>query len=212
MKQKLIRLTVTLPLCAATIVCQAQFKLYNTGSVSIGTVTPPPAKTEMQITGGLNFNPLILYSNDTIHYSYSGINNVNDSTTKAWAVQYGGHDRYYVLGSGQCYGYGYNSISDSTMKMNVHNIRYGLDRVMELQGVTYNLKCDAGRPQMGLLAQSVQRVAPEVVSTTPDGIKTVAYGNLVALLVEAMKEENRKVTRLEQELDSCRTVLSQIKH
>jgi hypothetical protein len=137
---------------------------------------------------------------------------VNDTTTRAWAVQYGGQDKFYVLGSGQCYGYGYYSISDSSLKMNVRNIHDGLDKVMELQGVTYRMKSEPGKPQMGLLAQSVQRVAPEAVSSTPEGIKTVAYGNLVALLVEAMKEENVKVNRLEHELDSCKTVLSQLKH
>ncbi len=212
MKAKLLYFTCGLQLIAAANYCHAQFKLFNTGCAAIGTVTPPPAKTQMQVVGNLNYNPLILYANDNLHNSYSGINSVNDTTTKAWAVQYGGQDKFYVLGSGQCYGYGYYSISDSSLKMNVRNIHDGLDKVMELQGVTYRMKSEPGKPQMGLLAQSVQRVAPEAVSSTPEGIKTVAYGNLVALLVEAVKEENVKVNRLEHELDSCKTVLSQIKH
>ncbi len=56
---------------------------------------------------------------------------------------------------------------------------------------------------MGLIAQSVERVVPEVVTTTSDGLKTVAYGNMVGLLIEALKEEDVKVTYLQHRLDSC---------
>jgi hypothetical protein len=90
-----------------------------------------------------------------------------------------------------------------------------LDKVLKLQGVTYNLKQSSSTVnssgqiisypsslKMGLIAQAVERVAPEVVTTTSDGLKTVAYGNLVGLLIEAIKQEDAKLTGLQYKLDS----------
>ncbi len=170
---------------------------------------------KVQITGNLNTNSFDIFSNATTNSIYSGINWVNDSATKTWAVKYNGQDKFYVLGSGQAYAYGWNTISDSTVKENIHQIKNALDKVLLLNGVTYNFKAAVSisgnipqykefcsTRQMGLLAQSVERVAPEAVTTTGDGLKTVAYGNLVSLLVEAIKDEDKKVTRLQGQLDS----------
>jgi hypothetical protein len=161
----------------------------------------------LQVTAGLNANTFDLYSNASAANIYSGKNYVNNSTTKAWAVENGATEEFYVLGSGQAYSYGWNLLSDSTLKENVAPINNALQKVLQLQGVTYNYKKDrvtsgATPQQMGLLAQAVQRVVPEVVSTTDKGLKTVAYGNLVGLLIEALKQEDKKVNALNKEIDS----------
>jgi hypothetical protein len=169
----------------------------------------------VQVTGGLNSNPLDIYSNYNISSGYSGINWLNDTNTKAWDVKYNTRDEFYVYGNGQAYSYGWNTLSDSTLKDNVYPIKNALDKVLKLQGVTYNLKqpSTASTPssaKMGLIAQAVERVAPEVVTTTDDGLKTVAYGNLVGLLIEAIKQEDAKVTALQQRLDSCISINQQL--
>ena len=163
---------------------------------------------KLQVNGSINRSPFDIYSNAPANNIYSGINWVNNITTKAWAVKNGGQDEFYVSGNGQAYSYGWNIISDSTLKENVCGIKNGLDKVLHLQGVTYTLKRDAGRAtvpirQMGLIAQAVQRVVPEVVLTNGNGIKTIAYSNMVGLLVEAIKQEDNKVNHLQHELDSC---------
>jgi hypothetical protein len=169
-----------------------------------------------QLTGSLNTNPLDIYSNFSSGSSgYSGINWVNDTNIKAWTVKYNSLDKFYVYGNGQAYSYGWNTMSDSTLKENIRGIQCALDKVLKLQGVTYNLKqssvtvSSSGKiisypssAKMGLIAQAVERVVPEVVTTTSDGLKTVAYGNLVGLLIEAIKQEDTKVTKLQHELDS----------
>jgi hypothetical protein len=165
----------------------------------------------LQVNGGLNRSPFDIFSNTTSNNIYSGINWVSNATTKAWAVKNGGNDEFYVYGNGQAYSYGWNTISDSTLKENVVNIYGALGKVLRLQGVTYNLKPSAkelsgGKQnvrQMGLIAQAVQRVVPEVVTTNDNGIKTIAYSNMVGLLVEAIKQEDAKVNLLQHRLDSC---------
>jgi len=59
------------------------------------------------------------------------------------------------------------------------------------------------RKQMGLIAQDVEQVVPEVVRTQEDGKKAIAYANLVALLIEAFKEQQLKINELEQYIQNC---------
>ncbi len=94
----------------------------------------------LQITGSLNSNPFDIFSNCTITGNYSGTNWLNDTNTKAWTVKYNNADKFYVYGNGQAYSFGWNTMSDSTLKENVHLIPNALDKVLKLQGVTYNLK------------------------------------------------------------------------
>jgi hypothetical protein len=59
------------------------------------------------------------------------------------------------------------------------------------------MKANPGKRKTGVIAQEVERVLPEVVSTDPeDGIKSVAYGNVVGLLIEAIKELKEEVDQL----------------
>jgi hypothetical protein len=165
----------------------------------------------LQINGRLNASPFNVYSNTTANNIYSGINWVNNNTTKAWAVKNGGQDEFYVYGNGQAYSYGWNTISDSTLKDHVFNIQNALNKVLLLQGVTYNLKQSSLSPkrQMGLIAQAVERVVPEVVTTNDNGIKTIAYSNMVGLLVEAIKQEDVKINMLQHKVDSLTDVNKQ---
>ena len=186
-------------------------RLSPSGNLLIGNTIDNGDK--FQVTGVPNVNSFDIFSTASSNNIYSGVNWVNNTTTKAWAVEYGGADQFYVYGNGQAYAYGWNSLSDSTLKENIHGIQSALSKVLLLQGVTYNFKTYnkinsdgtelPGNRQMGLLAQAVERVVPEVVSTTSTGLKTIAYSNLVGLLIEAMKQEDLKVSALQHKLDSC---------
>ncbi len=80
--------------------------------------------------------------------------------------------------------------SDQALKTQLERVSGALDKIQDLQGYTYTLVNELGssRRHMGLLAQDLQAVAPEVVMPGSDGHLTVAYGNLAALFVEAIKE------------------------
>ena len=90
------------------------------------------------------------------------------------------------------------AFSDIKLKENVELIAGALDKVEELRGVTYNRVDLDGKPKhVGLIAQDVEAVVPEAVAEV-DGTKTVAYGNLVGLLVEAVKELRAEVKELRE--------------
>lgn len=87
------------------------------------------------------------------------------------------------------------AFSDERLKENIKPIENALVRVSNLVGVQYTRK-DSGEQQIGLIAQDVQKEFPEVVMQG-DEYLSVAYGNLVSALIEAIKELNQKVGALE---------------
>lgn len=86
------------------------------------------------------------------------------------------------------------SSSDARLKTNVTPISDALQKVQALRGVTYNM-IEGGSREIGLIAQDVQAVAPEAVVET-EGLLRLAYGNLVGLLVEAIKDLSAEVEQL----------------
>lgn len=92
------------------------------------------------------------------------------------------------------------AFSDLRLKKNVKPIRSALQKVQGLHGVMYE-RIDTGAKATGLIAQDVQRVIPEAVLTNDDGIMSVSYGNLVGLLVEAIKEQQKQINELKARLD-----------
>jgi len=87
--------------------------------------------------------------------------------------------------------------SDVRLKSNIQTIESGLDKVCAMRGVTFEKDGVAG---LGVIAQEVEAIIPEVVMTHNDGIKSVAYGNIVGVLIEAIKELKDKVESLEAQL------------
>lgn len=94
--------------------------------------------------------------------------------------------------------------SDIRVKKNIKAIDNALEKTLKLNGVTYDRTDQDNVRQVGLIAQEVEKVLPEAVITTVNGdiedFKSVAYGNLVGLLVEAIKELNTKIEDLESKI------------
>ena len=84
------------------------------------------------------------------------------------------------------------AFSDIRVKKNIKVIENALDKIDQIRGVTYDRTDMEVSRQMGVIAQEVEKVAPEVVSECPhssvENFKAVAYGNLAALLIEGIKE------------------------
>jgi hypothetical protein len=87
------------------------------------------------------------------------------------------------------------SNSDASLKTNVETITSALDKVNALRGVMFD-RISTGKREMGVIAQEVEAVVPELVFTDADGIKSVAYANTVALLIEAIKEQQQQINEL----------------
>lgn len=90
------------------------------------------------------------------------------------------------------------AFSDRRVKSNLEKITGALDKVAAINGYTFTrTDSDSNERHAGVVAQEVQEVLPEVVSTDGTGHLSVAYGNITALLIEALKEEKNKREALE---------------
>jgi hypothetical protein len=91
------------------------------------------------------------------------------------------------------------AFSDITVKKEVKRIENAIEKVKELNGYTYVRTDDeTGTRRAGVIAQEVQKVLPEVVSANPDGTLNVAYSNMIALLIEGMKEQQKEIDELKK--------------
>ena len=93
--------------------------------------------------------------------------------------------------------------SDERIKTNIKTIENALDKVTQLRGVEYD-RTDIEAHQIGVIAQEVEKVLPDVVHTKEDGMKSVAYGNIVAVLIESIKELKGEISELRAELDELK--------
>ena len=92
-----------------------------------------------------------------------------------------------------------NSVSDVRTKENIESVKNSLDLVSQLRGVWYNKIGEENR-KVGVIAQEVEEVLPEVVHTDTEGMKAVDYGKMVGVLIEAIKEQQVKIEALEKRL------------
>ncbi len=109
-------------------------------------------------------------------------------------------------------GYAWLTNSDRRYKKNIEPIAAALDKVCSIRGVSYEVKQEyrangqTGR-HLGVIAQQLEEVLPELVHTDENGFKSVAYAELAPVLVEAIKEQQQviktqreKITALDERL------------
>lgn len=118
---------------------------------------------------------------------------------------------YKLNVNGDTYTSGAYFSSDLRFKKNIESISRPLSLIGQLQGVRYTFRDDLYLPtpeggeeapqkrnfpegiQMGLIAQEVEKILPEVVKTGDDGYKAIAYQNIVPLLIEGIKDQQKQI-------------------
>lgn len=93
--------------------------------------------------------------------------------------------------------------SDSRLKQNIAPLKYGLDEVLKFKPVSYSWKSDPSSKKIGLIAQDIRTIVPEVVS---DGeYLGMNYGELVPVLINAIQEQQKTIEKLEKEVGQLLT-------
>ena len=92
--------------------------------------------------------------------------------------------------------------SSRRFKNNIQPLEGALDKVQQLQGVSYERK-ESGKHEIGVVAEDVARIVPEVVSRDPQTreIQGVDYSRLTALLIEAIKSQEAEIRQLRQQIE-----------
>jgi hypothetical protein len=112
-----------------------------------------------------------------------------------------------VNGAIRCVG-AVNTTSDARLKQQIRPITGALARVQALRGVRYTFRQQEypalhlpDGEQIGVLAQEVEAIFPELVSTDAQGYKAVNYAQLTPVLIEALKEQQRQLERQQQQIE-----------
>jgi hypothetical protein len=190
------------------------FVFLNNGKAKLGGATAS-GKLSVKHTAS---SVIAAYADHSYDWGYGIISFVNREDTKAIAVKHNGNDRFRIYGDGDTWAYDFSKFSDISLKENFEPIDSPLEKVMQLNGLYYNYKntvlSEDAEPNtviseeppkrcMGFIAQEIEEVVPEVVNTKENGLKGIAYQDITALLVEAIKELEVQVSTLENELNNC---------
>lgn len=188
-----MRRTLLFILSLGLLTCSyAQLKVTNNGNVGVGTNNPT---TKLQINGeGFVHSNIGQWG----RAFWVKVNQKNACSYHLWSAPKG-RDVFYVCEAGYLYSYrgGYFG-SDINLKENIQPIESPLQRLMLLNGVRYQFKEDKEEYRLGLIAQDVEQVFPEVVKTMPDSVKAIAYTDLIAVTIEAIKEQQQQIILLQE--------------
>ena len=97
--------------------------------------------------------------------------------------------------------------SDITLKKNINNLKNSLEKVNSLRGVSFDWKAESKsqfKDNIGFIAQEVEEIIPELVSEGSDGIKSVNYISMVSILTEAIKEQQKMIQELQNDVSELK--------
>ena len=147
--------------------------------------------------------------NDFLEYVIGdwGGTNANNAWTGQIRLSYASlFDALVIPSSGLCVmRYGYTS-SDQRIKRNIKTIQNSLYKVLNLRGVEY-ISTINDMKQIGLIAQEVENIIPELVYESDTGLKSLAYGNMAGLFVNAIKELNEIIMNQQTQINELKNIL-----
>jgi Chaperone of endosialidase len=167
----------TVPLYADTTTSPATYGIYAS-SVGVGA-TVPGSSTQVIFNNAGAYSASANFTWDGTTLAASNISTVGTITatgaiTSSAAV---------------------TAFSDRSLKRDIQTIEHAVDLVKRMRGVSYEM-INTGALGIGVIAQEMQEVIPQVVFDN-NGILSIAYGNLTAVLIEAVKEMSARIDQLE---------------
>ncbi len=132
----------------------------------------------------------VTQSNSIVLGSINGVNYATASTKVGIGTAAPSNVFTIGQGAGHAIADGWDTYSSRRWKTNIHMLHGALGKVEQLRGVSYDLK-DSGKHEIGVIAEEVGAVVPEVVTWEKNGTdaQSVDYGRLTSLLIEATKEQ-----------------------
>lgn len=203
----------------------AQIKLHDTGEISIGDLSSSGYGLQMSPTGYFR-----LKTRNNNAYSWANLSCVNSSTQKHWIVASNStyNHLFYVFGNGNVWSNGYYVTQPQSQKGKNGVVSIGGAKALEildgLNGYYYpgddqvdaseleNNECvsenavegilkDNGKRKAGLSAEELEAAFPESVRTDPEARFGIDYASVIAVLVEAVNEQQAEIERLRRVLE-----------
>ena len=154
-------------------------------------------------------NALIWGDFNTNQLRFNGSVGINGEATTSWAlsINMDAGDNYGLVVYGPTYcTEGAWAGSDKRLKKNIKTYDGALDKVLKMRAVNFNWRANEfpsrhykNSNQIGVIAQEVEKVIPELVNEGPEGYKSVDYSKMSAVLIEAIKEQQKQIEELKAE-------------
>jgi hypothetical protein len=113
-----------------------------------------------------------------------------------------------IFAAGPALSYGWWTVSDIEYKKNLQPISDPLNKVLNMNGLSYEFQTDVYKDKKlpegrhyGVIAQQIEQVLPEAVKVGSDGYRSVNYTEIIPVLIEAIKEQQKEIDLLKQKLD-----------
>ncbi|MEO6251850.1 MAG: tail fiber domain-containing protein [Ferruginibacter sp.] len=183
--------------------------LTNTGSLGLNVI--PNGNGQLQVQNTIDNRRIVLWENANTAIDFYGFG-INSGTLRYQIPAVGNVHRFYagnnllfsIWGDGNAVLTGFlTTASDARLKKNITPINSTLDNLKKLNAYTYNWK-DENRDknqQIGLLAQEVEKVYPQLVKKDSAGIMSVNYSGFVPLLIKSMQEQQQTLDNMQKRMD-----------
>jgi hypothetical protein len=167
--------------------------LQTAGSHTVGS-----SGTSNIYMGGVSGNYFRFHTNNSHTYFDANVGDIH------WRQGSSTRFTFYMTSANMTINGSLTQNSDERVKENIVEIPNAIDKVKALKGVYYNrTDFNTGVTKVGVLAQEVEAVLPELIVEAPDsGLKSVAYGELTAVLVNAIKEQQTIIDDLKSRLET----------
>jgi len=196
---------------ASTVVARDSSGNFSAGTITAalsGNATTATSLATAVTINGVSFNGStninVPTQNTLTRGSYLTGNNFNGSAATTWAVDAATAATPSTVVARNASGdfsaniitvLDLNSTSDRNLKTNIQPVQDALGIVEQLSGVSFDWK-DGGKSSFGLIAQELQDVLPNLVSTSQSGHLVVNYIPIIAILIEAIKQQNQTIQQL----------------
>jgi hypothetical protein len=217
---KLAVLITTLLLLSGVSFGEAPCYYYEVELTNLADGTVTPELVQICLDPGNDYGQIdcccILYQTLTLFFDSMNQQALGSGTGCTSYLKFHGDYQHIVTGITFCDGQMFSLrgiktdvapiVSDVTWKKNIEPLSSSLEKVMLLQGVSYDWKTDeypekgfTDNRQIGFIAQDVEKVFPELVRTDGNGYKAVYYSQMVPVLLEAIKEQQKEISELKQQ-------------
>jgi len=149
-------------------------------------------------TGGIAANTTITDDTSTNSDFYITLTDITTGTENTLNVS--STKLYFNPSTGQLNSTDYNSLSDRNKKENITSLVDSINVVNRINPVSFTWK-DNGNKAFGVIAQEIEEVLPELVSTNSEGVKSVSYTQIIPFLVQVIQEQHKEIQKIKSVID-----------
>ena len=149
-------------------------------------------------TGGFAANTTITDDTSTDSSFFPTLTDISSSSDNALNVS--STKLFFNPSTGQLNSTDFNSLSDKNKKDNIESLVDAINVINKIVPVSFTWK-DNGNKAYGVIAQDVEEILPDIVSTNKEGVKSVSYTQIIPFLIQVIQEQHKEIQKIKAVVD-----------